>query len=234
MTVTLIPSADALRDELHARYGKSLVIWTVGDRAHAARVSDHNPERWANEKVWDGQVHAIDIVNFPRLDALVEWLRLEAKNRREPRITYLIRNRRIASAKSAWEWRRYDGEDDHRQHAHISFSYVTRYENDRSRWLVGFDKPKLPGPKPVVESEGSGDFGAWYRGAPGSRVNQLWDAGEDVRVLQEFIGNTVADGYFGRGTLTAVKWYQDLRGLTPIDGIAGPKTWAPILRVIGS
>tara|TARA_R110000851_G_scaffold287988_2_gene442059 strand:+ start:146 stop:1030 length:885 start_codon:yes stop_codon:yes gene_type:complete len=47
--------------------------------------------------------------------------------------------------------------------------------------------------------------------------------GEDVKVLQQFLGLT-ADGIFGSGTEASVKNWQVTNGLVA-DGIVGPKTW---------
>jgi len=47
--------------------------------------------------------------------------------------------------------------------------------------------------------------------------------GEDVKVLQQFLGLT-ADGIFGSGTEASVKNWQVTNGLSA-DGIVGPNTW---------
>ncbi len=243
MAVYLCPSGDKLRDEIHDRFGDDLLIGWVGDRAHAARVSDHNPERWAAERRWDGGVHALDVPNFPQLDALCGHLRREADAGREPRLTCIIRNRRIASLKSGWEWRGYDGES-HTAHAHFSLSYVGRYEKDRRAWLAEF--ATRPRPKPgkgeaPSKSGGGPDHDpvevAWRGKAsdehrPGSRSLTRHDAGSDVELLQDFIGVRPGDGWFGAGTERSLKDYQRMRGLTA-DGICGRQTWAPILNDLG-
>ena len=55
-----------------------------------------------------------------------------------------------------------------------------------------------------------------------------------MRTLQQFIGSAhagAADGHYGTKTAAGVRWYQDMRGLS-VDGVAGPKTWAPILKAL--
>lgn len=86
--------------------------------------------------------------------------------------------------------------------------------------------PKPPAPKPPVPS-----------GLPkfrnGSRENSQGknNVGTDVLTLQKFIGKVLADGKFGPKTTARVKEYQRMRRLKA-DGIAGPKTWKPILAAI--
>lgn len=56
---------------------------------------------------------------------------------------------------------------------------------------------------------------------------KLGSKGEDVKVLQKYLGLN-PDGDFGPKTLLKVKEWQKSKGLTP-DGIIGPKSWAIIL-----
>ena len=56
---------------------------------------------------------------------------------------------------------------------------------------------------------------------------KLGSKGEDVKVLQKYLGIN-PDGNFGPKTLLKVKEWQKSKGLTP-DGVIGPKSWAIIL-----
>jgi len=56
---------------------------------------------------------------------------------------------------------------------------------------------------------------------------KLGSKGEDVKVLQKYLGIN-PDGDFGPKTLLKVKEWQKSKGLTP-DGVIGPKSWAIIL-----
>ena len=91
----------------------------VGDVRHSARTSDHNPDS-------KGIVRAIDIdrdlsgKKKPDLmPDLADQIRLCAKS--DKRISYIIFNGKIASAKKSWRWRPYDGINKHTAHCHISF-----------------------------------------------------------------------------------------------------------------
>src|SRR5882672_5911554 len=80
---------------------------TLGDEAHRNRKSDHNPDA-------DGVVTAMDITHDPAhgVDAgvIAEMLRVS----QDPRIKYVISNRRIFSSKMVpWQWRPYDGANAH-------------------------------------------------------------------------------------------------------------------------
>lgn len=61
--------------------------------------------------------------------------------------------------------------------------------------------------------------------------------GEVVRLMQQRLGEhfNIAvsggyDGYFGSGTLAAVKAFQEAKGLT-VDGEVGPQTWRALLEI---
>jgi len=86
----------------------------IGNAEHAARASDHNP----NDR---GVVTAIDIThdsdNGCDGSIITEALRVS----RNPRIKYVIFNRRIFSATvSPWMWRPYSGQNPHTKHFHVS------------------------------------------------------------------------------------------------------------------
>lgn len=91
---------------------------TIGDDSHATRDSDHNP--WVREGPI-GIVTAIDITHDPAggcdaaaiVDALVAS--------RDPRIKYIIWNRRIINSRvQPWVWRAYNGANPHNRHLHLS------------------------------------------------------------------------------------------------------------------
>lgn len=53
--------------------------------------------------------------------------------------------------------------------------------------------------------------------------------GDAVKELQQALGVTPVDGYFGPRTEQAVKAYQAAQSL-PVDGFVGPRTWAKLLE----
>jgi hypothetical protein len=106
-------------DDCYSDRTRSSDGW-LGDSRHAARKSDHNPDG-------EGWVRAIDISrnlsgkSEPDLmPDVADQLRILAKTDR--RISYIIFDGKIASAKSFWRWRKYKGINQHRTHLHCSFS----------------------------------------------------------------------------------------------------------------
>ena len=92
---------------------------TIGDARHATRKSDHNPD------VHTGFVRAIDLdADFDKSSStaayVADQIRIAAKS--DKRIAYVIFNRKIASARSLWKWRKYTGVNPHTKHIHVSFT----------------------------------------------------------------------------------------------------------------
>ena len=92
----------------------------IGDSKHATRKSDHNPDE-------QGWVRAIDISRdlsgrreSDIMPYLADQLRIVAKS--DKRISYIIFDGKIASARSLWRWRKYKGINQHRTHLHCSFT----------------------------------------------------------------------------------------------------------------
>ena len=92
----------------------------IGDSRHSARKSDHNPDG-------EGWVRAIDIdrdlsgkAKPDLMPDVADQLRILAKS--DKRISYLIFDSKICSAKSFWRWIPYKGINKHAHHLHCSFT----------------------------------------------------------------------------------------------------------------
>src|SRR5689334_2146130 len=131
-----------LRDQVNAAYPNRSKTddGTIGDEAHSARTSDHNPDV-------HGVVRAMDLTHDPRhgFDSykFADMLKANA----DPRIKYIISNRRIWSPSIARGWRQYAGTNPHDRHVHISVVADARADNN-SPWKL--DMP-APAPAPVPE-----------------------------------------------------------------------------------
>lgn len=107
---------------------------TIGDAAHAARDSDHNP--WVKDGSV-GIVTALDITHDPQhgcdAQAIVDALVAS----RDRRIKYIIWNRGIISATvSSWVWRPYAGSNPHTKHLHVSVASNKALYDDQVLWSL--------------------------------------------------------------------------------------------------
>lgn len=118
---------------------------TVGDQAHAGRVSSHNPDETGAVPVRDAdkknEVHAIDVDDDLRtpgltMEAVVQHLVARHRAGLEDRLRNIIYNRRIWAASSGWKQQRYDGANPHDKHAHFESSYATAAEADTRSWRL--------------------------------------------------------------------------------------------------
>jgi hypothetical protein len=107
-------------DDSYADRDRSSDGW-IGDTRHAARPSDHNPDA-------QGWVRAIDIdrdlsgkAKPDLMPDLVDQVRQLCKSGFEKRISYIIFDGFIYSAKFRFIKRKYTGANKHTKHAHFSF-----------------------------------------------------------------------------------------------------------------
>jgi hypothetical protein len=118
--------------------------WIADARHVAAGKSDHIPDSTSGNVVRAIDVDR-DLHGVPKPDEmpyLVDQIRLLAKSKRDGgRIAYIIFDGFIASPKKSWVWRKYVGANQHRHHAH--FSFTSKGDTDGSL----FDIPLLEGNK---------------------------------------------------------------------------------------
>lgn len=196
---------------------------TIGDAAHSARASDHNPDE-------RGVVHAFDLTHDPAHGVDCDQLAAHLVAVRDARVKYVIWNRRISNPTvQNWAWRAYTGSNPHSRHMHVSIRYTTAAENDTSDWwdLAG---TVPPAPAPVPPPTPGGGTGGGTPAYPG-RLLQMGSRGADVRTAQQRLldrGWAVGvDGIFGPKTRAVVVAFQRRKHLAA-DGIVGPRTWAAL------
>lgn len=192
MAWKLSPALVRLRDEINAAYPtrSKASDGSIGDTAHSARKSDHNPDS-------AGWVRAIDVTEWdpgtPNVDgddvaeALAEFLRAS----KDPRVKYVIwRGRMFASyataSRKAWTWGRYTGPNGHFKHCHVSVVADAR-GLDPKAW--GFSIDASPGGFP-------------------HRVIRKGDKGPDVIAIK--YGLNLLRKHTGRGQLPVTDVYDDL------------------------
>jgi peptidoglycan hydrolase-like protein with peptidoglycan-binding domain len=183
----------------------------IGDAAHAASKSDHNPNS-------AGVVQAQDITHDPKggFDSykFAEFLRTH----KDKRIKYVISNRKIFSGNAGpqpWAWRSYSGKNPHDAHVHVSVADSAALYDDKSEWDIPFTTglPDLDAPDitlPVLK-----------KGSKGSYVGIL-------QITLGFVGKEV-DCDFGSVTDSALRQFQRSNKLD-VDGICGVYSWRELMR----
>lgn len=128
MSWHLAPSLVNLRDELNKMYPNrpKTSDGTIGNAAHKATKSDHNP----NSR---GSVNAFDIT-YPG----VNFRSFLAAAKKHPSTNYVIFNRKIYSRSNGWVAKAYKGASPHLEHIHISILQTKSAENSTVKW---FPKP---------------------------------------------------------------------------------------------
>ncbi len=124
------PGLDPLLGELRAAH-PGIVIGTIGDAAHRAEKSDHNPNA-------AGRVNAADLMIGPHFleaaaGALLPYLV------RDARTHYVIHNRKIWTTETR-AWLTYGGTDPHTNHIHLSVIDAA-YKNTKP-WVISPPKPE--------------------------------------------------------------------------------------------
>jgi peptidoglycan hydrolase-like protein with peptidoglycan-binding domain len=221
VSYTLAHNLAARRQNVWNCWGSALVVGWIGDAAHQAECSDHNPDS-------TGVVHAIDpMVTGTHAQAVVNAC-LHAAD-----LQYVIHNRTIWSATVGWAARAYTGSNPHTDHVHISGKHGSSHANHGT--CVGYDLAAqnstpafnlCPAPKPVVPPKPKPSTTA-----PGTRILEPKNpdmSGDDVEFVQHFIGPKhcgAADRFYGPNTTAGVRWYQNMRGV-PVTGKVDAHTWA--------
>lgn len=219
MVTRIAKSLDVLRSEVNAKWPnrrKDSDGW-IGDASHQSRGSDHNA--WIVDGS-DRVVSAFDVTHDPKsgCDAYALAAFLIAK--RDPRIKYIITNRKIISGKdgpNAWVPRPYNGSNPHDHHTHISVLSKKVFYDSTAPWgisegdLPTHDLPHPPEAPPTIKP-----------GASGPMVSEM----------QRLLGVPATGTYPVRSeTYFALCLFQVRNALDP-DGICGPATWGK-LKALG-
>jgi hypothetical protein len=124
MSPFLAPTLVRLRQSINLAWpnrSHELDGW-IGDAAHQARVSDHNPDE-------RGMVHAIDVTAAGiHVPTVLAWVLAS------PYVNYVIHDRRIWQASDWFAPRHYTGDNPHTDHIHVSISYTNIAETGPAPW----------------------------------------------------------------------------------------------------
>lgn len=220
MSYRLAKSLDRMRTQfnVHAPGRSKISDGWIGDAAHAASTSDHNP--WVKHQ-GIGIVTALDITHDTK-NKVDTWAIAEhMRQKRDARIKYVISNKRIfSSTVSPWTWRTYTGSNPHSSHMHVSVNSQVHHFDDIRDW-------DLFGGVPAAPSTGTSDK---PKDRPILRRGPPFDHQEHVRTVQRLLVLSLVDGKFGPVTEDAVRAFQRKEGLT-VDGVVGPNTWRSLDKI---
>jgi peptidoglycan hydrolase-like protein with peptidoglycan-binding domain len=208
----LAPSLVQLRDEINTRWPRRPKgsDGTIGDSAHAARQSDHNPNG-------RGSVNAIDIT-YPGVNPTV----IISAVKNHPAANYVIFNGSIYRRNGGWKKEVYHGASPHKEHLHISILQTVEAEQSKRPWLAGVAvkpiKPSSTFPLPASHAFGKNASSTVHNGKRNSE-----DAA-DVKKIQKKFKSVPDTGFYGPITERAVKLWQVKRLMRP-TGRVGKREW---------
>lgn len=218
MAYFLSPALAQLRAEVNALWpgrDKTSDGW-IGDAAHSARTSDHNPDA-------NGSVNAIDL-DKDGLDPMAV-VRAAVGDRR---CSYVIFAGTIWRARGEWRAEPYTGANGHYGHVHVSIWHGDTYEQDRSSWgvaaAVSNTTPTTPGTVPTVPDVTAPD--------PLEEVDDMFtDA--DRAALGEIHGNAYRARRNAEETLALVREQQDTLARIEDNAYRARRNAEETLRAVG-
>lgn len=136
----LAPSLVDLIDEVDARWPnrKRTSDGSIGDNAHAARTSQHNPDR-DDDPMPAGYVSALDITK----DSAAQMEEIRKKLIADPRTWYVIHRGRMWSRTRGFREEPYYGTNAHTEHLHVSLVQTAAGARSGS-WGIGRTAPATP------------------------------------------------------------------------------------------
>jgi hypothetical protein len=120
----------------------------IGDTAHQARASEHNPDD-------RGVVHAVDITV-----AGIDKARVLKALIGHPAVWYVIHDGRIWSRTYGWKARRYTGANPHHHHIHVSIRLALDAEAWVGPWLGVVRRPAV---RDLHEGDHGADVAKWQK-----------------------------------------------------------------------
>jgi hypothetical protein len=237
-------SLDVLLDEINSiAPGRSKASdGAIGDRAHAASASDHNPN---NANV----VCARDFTHDPGSGADMDRISRRIVAILPPALKYIIWDRRIWSrSRAADGWRPYSGSNPHTRHMHVSVGegpdgHSTGPYDDSSPWGLRasggtVQRPQKPAASQPIEEIVMSLPTIRDNTAPRpyKRRAQALLAANGFPPANSFNSKGEPDGAWGPGSTAALKRFQVARKVPGSikdngegDGILGTRTWAALL-----
>lgn len=210
----LAPSLVRIRTAINTRWpnrDRRSDGW-IGDSAHAATKSDHNPDA-------KGMVHALDVdVDGVDPAALVAAMCAHLATR------YVIYNRRIRHRSTGFAAREYTGSNPHTSHIHLSIEHTKAAEQSTAPLLLIAAVAAVPAVPAGVDLR-TGILKllpTLRRGSTGRPVRRI------QALLNLWDHQLEPDSDYGQATTVAVRLHQAANKLE-VDGVVGPATWASVV-----
>lgn len=213
------PAILALRDEVNDKWPDrdKASDGIIGDPAHAARDSDHNPDA---DSIPPGVVRAIDLDSDGAPGELTDLVATVLKATiGDERVWYVIWNRKIYSRSQGWAARVYLGSNPHDKHVHTSLRGMDGISEQQAH-DIAFDTSDWLTDKPATR-------------LPAVRLHRVRDAARhprkqwapvNVRRVQRALRGRVSQAYapevtgiYDRATRQAVQRFQRSIGYAPGD-----------------
>lgn len=200
----------------------------IGDAAHAATKSRHNPLKAPAPPVIEARDFDVDGMDAAWFAEELRKIGASGDSRLNPG-GEVIYNRRIATAAHGWVWRHYTGPSAHTDHVHVSSSSRAAGYNRTSSWglaarwkarLGAAVKATAHADRVVREGDRDGRGEVLIRG-----IQHALNVAAGERVLVE-------DGIFGPKLTARVRLFQGRHGLD-VDGIVGADTLRLLRAVPG-
>lgn len=228
----LAPSLVALQKELDSEFPGRPKDGTIGDAAHAARPSEHNPDN-DPDPMPKGAVSAMDIYT-----SKIDKVRVLDKLKKDSRTWYVIHAGYIYSRKNNFAKVKYEGSNPHTSHIHLSLNQTKAAHDSKASWGIADAAPTPP--KPVdPQNPPAVKYVKLESGVkPGRRHAQ-------VKLLQQFLvraGYGPIRGafttYYGENTENAVNRFhkanKHLSNGKPFDGAIGPRGFEELQKEVDS
>jgi hypothetical protein len=121
-----------------------------------ASTQHHSANPTSDHEIRSGLVTAVDISHDPAHGADMAKVAAALVASRDPRIKYVIFNRRICDSRpqyGAWQWKPYSGSNPHDHHMHVSVLMVSADDTRPWRITAAVPPPAVPPAGPILEGD---------------------------------------------------------------------------------